>query len=62
MKASDARLLSNAEALLSARLVKVEEALLGKGKEAKMRKGEMEDVKVRQVPILMEDGRRERGR
>ena len=41
MKASDARLLSNAEALLSARLVKVEEALLEKGSEAKiMRKKE----------------------
>ena len=61
MKASDARLLSNAEALLSARLVKVEEALLGKEKkepELKMRKEETEEVKVRQVPILMEDGRR----
>ena len=61
MKASDARLLSNAEALLSARLVKVEEALLGKekkGPEPKMRKEEKEEVKVRQVPILMEDGRR----
>ena len=32
MKASDVKLLSNAEALLSARLVKVEEALLGKEK------------------------------
>ena len=61
MKASDASLLSNAEALLSARLVKIEEALLEKekkGSEAKMRKEEKEEVKVRQVPILMEDGRR----
>ena len=64
MKASDARLLSNAEALLSARLVKVEEALLEKekkGSEPKImkKKEEKEEVKkVRQVPILMEDGRR----
>ena len=62
MKSSDARLLSNAEALLSARLVKVEEALLEKGSEPKiMRKKEEKEEevkKVRQVPILMEDGRR----
>ena len=65
MKATDARILSNAEALLSARLVKVEEALLEKEKKGsepkKMRKKEeKEEVKkvVRQVPILMEDGRR----
>ena len=66
MKARDARLLSDAEELLSARLVKVEEALLEtekKGSEPKkMRKKEEKEevVKkvVRQVPILMEDGRR----
>ena len=65
MKARDARLLSDAEALLSARLVKVEEALLEtekKGSEPRiMRKKEEKEEevkKVRQVPILMEDGRR----